>query len=123
MLGIPAIHKQTRMASEVTPFAIHDGKFRAILGTNPTLSSILENAVYPFAHEAGVFIAADDTLFITSNQLQDPANPSEKKVQISKVTLSPDRTTPSKCEELDSSSVPMGNGGVNYRDGIIFCAQ
>ena len=53
-------------------FLIHDTRFKAILGPNPTLDLLLENKDYAFAHEAGVFIPADNTPATTSTPL--PAN-------------------------------------------------
>lgn len=53
-------------------FLIHDTRFKAILGPNPTLDLLLENKDYAFAHEAGVFIPADNTLFNTSNHIHTP---------------------------------------------------
>ncbi|KKK19345.1 hypothetical protein AOCH_002416 [Aspergillus ochraceoroseus] len=95
---------------EKSPFVIHNDQFRAILGEAPTLELLAENSAYPFAHEAGIFIPSSNTLFITSNLLQNETG--TPKIQITKV----------KCEEI-SSPIPMANGGVNYKDGIIVCAQ
>ncbi|CAG8976895.1 hypothetical protein HYALB_00003506 [Hymenoscyphus albidus] len=105
----------------MSAFKIHDESFKSILGSSPKLQLILENTKYPFAHEAGVFIPSDNTLFVTSNQYTDPSNPTSKKIQICKVVLSCDGTV--KCEEIFPDSVPMGNGGVNYKNGVLFCAQ
>ena len=104
-------------------FLIHDARFKALLGPAPTLTLLLENKTYPFAHEAGVFIPEDNTLFITSNHIH--AADGTCGVQLSKVTLSKahDGVIRAECEELPSSAIPMGNGGVNYKDGILFCAQ
>ncbi|KAH8703183.1 hypothetical protein BGW36DRAFT_368935 [Talaromyces proteolyticus] len=110
--------------SNISAFVAHDEQFHNLLGGSPTLELLVENNRYPFAHEAGVYIQATNELFITSNRFGDFPNtpPHEERVQISKVVLNND---PSKitCEEIDSSAVPMGNGGVNYKDGILFCGQ
>ena len=99
---------------------IYDDSFKAILGPHPTLELVLEVQDYPFAHEAGVFIATSNELFITSNPFVGESG--EKKVQISKISLG-DSATPAKQEEIDSDLIHMGNGGVNYENGILFCAQ
>ena len=110
------------------PFLTHDARFTAILGPNPTLSLLHENHDYPFAHEAGVFIPRDNTLFITSNHLVNPATDT-RHVQISKVSLNRTHdaeTVTSTVTELPSSSLPMGNGGVNSHnpdEAVLFCAQ
>ncbi|KAL4953280.1 hypothetical protein BDW69DRAFT_6974 [Aspergillus filifer] len=110
-----------------SPFVVHNTKFHAILGEDPTLELVTENKDYPFAHEAGVFIESRNELFITSGRIQDPSG--EQHVQITKVILdepsisasAPD-SSPVTCEEL-TVPIPMANGGVNYKDGVLICGQ
>ncbi|KAF3008215.1 hypothetical protein E8E14_009210 [Neopestalotiopsis sp. 37M] len=98
----------------------YDAAFQDILGPNPQLKVLVELEEYPFAHEAGVFIPGTDELFITSNQFSGPSG--ERKVQISKCVL--DRSTGRMSrEEISNDSIHMANGGVNFQDGILFCAQ
>lgn len=106
-------------------FAVHDESARALFGSSPTLELLHESKDYPFAHEAGVFIEEDQTLFITSNSYPNP-NPTTgtKTIQVSKVTL--DRAggrTTATVEEIHPDGVYMGNGGVNYQGGVLFCTQ
>lgn len=110
------------MPDKSSSFEIHEEPAKYLFGPSPILELLHENNDYPFAHEAGVFIAADNTLFITSNLIPDPTT--RKRVQISKVTLdrSNGRTTV-EVEEIHPDGVPNGNGGVNYKDGVLFCAQ
>lgn len=105
--------------SDSSPFRVYQEAFKETLGPAPKLECLLEDQTYPFAHEAGVFVQADNTLFITSNQFPSPLN-GEKTIQISKVTLDNGSAT---CEKIQTEYVPMANGGVNYKDGILFCAQ
>lgn len=103
-------------------FTVHDANAQSLFGSQPTLELLHENSEYPFAHEAGVFFDSDQTLFITSNQYPDPKT-GKKKIQISKVAL--DRAgakVKAQVEEI-YPEVPMGNGGVNYQGGVLFCAQ
>lgn len=103
-----------------TPFLIHDDRFRAILGESPTLNLLADNEAYPFAHEAGVFLPSRNELYITSNRINDPTG---QRVQITRVVLEKDNpSAPVTCDEL-SLPVPMANGGVNYKDGVLICAQ
>lgn len=111
------------MLLTMSRFIFHHETFKTITGPSPALICLIENPQVPFAHEAGVYIDADNTLFITSNQYPDPHDPSKKKIAISKVTLCPKRTGPTSCEEIFPEHVPMGNGGVNYENGVLFCAQ
>lgn len=110
---------------DASAFVSHDKRFDNILGDSPKLELLVENNKYPFAHEAGVFFESTNELFITSNRFGDQSDtPSHKqRVQISKVTINDSDPAKSVCEEIDSSAVPMGNGGVNYKDGILFCGQ
>lgn len=106
-------------------FLEHDDRFQRILGPHPSLEILHEESRYPFAHEAGVYFPATDSLFITSNRFRDPGSQTPR-VQISKVSVSRgrERSFRTTCEDIDSSAIPMGNGGVNYgEDSIIFCAQ
>ncbi|CAK7211681.1 hypothetical protein SCUCBS95973_001197 [Sporothrix curviconia] len=109
--------------SPTSPFKAYEAAFSAIIGPAPTLDCLLKVDEFPFAHEAGVFVAATDELFITSNQYCDPVS-DKKKVQISRVVLSSDRTTAQR-HDVDCDAIQMGNGGVNYRDDkeVLFCAQ
>ncbi|PYH91368.1 protein AkeP [Aspergillus ellipticus CBS 707.79] len=103
--------------SPITGFQTHHPRFSTITGPSPTLSLLAEHTAYPFAHEAGVFIAETNSLFITSNRLVGPNG--QRKVHITRVDLS---TNPATYEEIPTD-VPMANGGVNYGKDILFCGQ
>ncbi|KAL2822292.1 hypothetical protein BDW59DRAFT_149660 [Aspergillus cavernicola] len=103
-----------------SPFVVHNVQFHAILGQGPTMELLAENATYPFAHEAGVFIPSQNELFITSNRIEKPDG---QRVQITRVDLNNASSTGlATCEEI-TVPIPMANGGINYKDGIIICAQ
>lgn len=107
--------------SQVSAFQAHDALFTAITGPAPTLEVLLEFTEYPFAHEAGVFLAVTNELFITSNQFVDKVT-GTKKVQINKISLG---GSPVQRNEIHCDAIQMGNGGVNYEGDtkILFCAQ
>ncbi|KAH7127359.1 gluconolactonase precursor [Dactylonectria macrodidyma] len=109
------------MADYPPAFACFNKAAESLFGASPQLELLLENTEYPFAHEAGVFIPEYGTLFITSNQYTCPKT-DKRKIQISRVTL-PKDGSPASCEEINPSDVPMANGGVNYKGGVLFCAQ
>jgi gluconolactonase len=113
-------------ANYPSEFKVHHKSAESLFGPSPALRLICENADYPFAHEAGVFMQENDTLFITSNQYHDPVS-GERRIQISKVRLPVRRGesagSPAVCEEIEAPGVPMANGGVNYKNGVLFCAQ
>ena len=91
----------------MSAFKTHTQECSSIFGTEPTLELVYENHDYPFAHEAGVFIAQDNTLFVTSNQFEDPKS-GKRNIRITRVCLPIDRTSrPVTCEEVDAPDVPM----------------
>ncbi|KAH6657651.1 hypothetical protein BKA67DRAFT_655902 [Truncatella angustata] len=109
------------MAAGSSPFRLYRKSAEALIGDSPKLELLYENAEYPFAHEAGVFIVDDDKLFVTSNRYDDPET-GQPKITITRIDLSTDREIVT-CEVIEAPGVPMANGGVNYKEGILFCAQ
>ncbi|OSS51747.1 hypothetical protein B5807_03789 [Epicoccum nigrum] len=111
------------MSRYPAPFRVYDHAAEAVLGDSPKLELLFENNDYPFAHEAGVFIPESNTLFVTSNQYPHPQT-NKTHIQITRITLpsSPD-STETTCTEITAPDIPLPNGGVNYKNGILFCAQ
>lgn len=104
-------------------FKVYDEAAHSILGDTPKLELLLEDSKLPFAHEAGVFIQESNTLFVTSNQYPHPET-SKSHIHISRVSLpSSIHSTDTTCTEITADNISMANGGINYRDGILFCAQ
>lgn len=118
------------MVSLSTAFVTVQDAVSNIFGASPELHVLLENTTYPFAHEAGIFIPAeqcddsqhDDTLWITSNQFPDPES-GDIIVKVSRVTLPSDRQATPQIEEIDVTAVQLANGGTNYKNGLLLCAQ
>ncbi|KAK2017800.1 calcium-dependent phosphotriesterase [Colletotrichum eremochloae] len=102
-------------------FVVYDERVKKLYGPAPKLEVLHENQDYPFAHEAGVFIERNNTLFITSNQFNDQSG--GRKIQICRVRLPDSGGTGVTCEEIHPATVAMANGGVNYLDGVVFCSQ
>lgn len=98
----------------------YQSDFEGILGPNPILDLVLEIDAYPFAHEAGVYLDATNELIVTSNQYPDSSG--KRNVQISKIKLG-DGSKPAVHEEIHCDLVHMANGGINYQDGVLLCAQ
>ncbi|KAJ5657128.1 uncharacterized protein N7484_000777 [Penicillium longicatenatum] len=92
--------------------------FARITGSRPRLEVCLKHTAYPFAHEAGVYLPSKKQLFITSNRIQ--TEDGSQRIQISKISL--DGKDGPVQEEI-TPGIPMANGGVNYKDGILFCSQ
>ena len=111
--------KQNQRQSNAS-FQIHSEPFQFILGKKPHLEEILSHDDYPFAHEASVFDVSSRSLFVTSNQyFKDDPQDGSKQITISRIRDVGGKWT---REELDVD-VSMANGGVNYGNGILFCAQ
>lgn len=100
-------------------FKSYHPEFGTILGSDPKLELLLEKD-YPFAHEAGVFIADESELFVTSNRLVEKCG--NQRVQISRIKIGEAAGT-TTCEAITCNSIAMANGGVNHKGGILFCAQ
>ena len=98
-------------------FSASHPSFEDITGTNPQATICCEESRIPFFHEAGVFIPHASEFFITSNQYR--GKDGQKQISISKVSISNGHYT----RETISPDIAMANGGVNYRDGILFCDQ
>lgn len=98
-------------------FAVYDSKFLEILGDSPSIELEVEKN-WPFAHEAGVYLPDQDAVYVTSNGL---STPSGKTIKIGKLTRDSTRGK-WQYEELQTN-VAMGNGGINYKDGVLFCDQ
>lgn len=96
-------------------FAIYDDAFLDILGESPKVELGHEKD-WPFAHEAGVYFPDQDACYITSNTLRSGNEPS---IKIGKMTRSDGKW---QYEEIQTD-VAMGNGGINYEDGVLFCDQ
>ncbi|ENI05401.1 hypothetical protein COCC4DRAFT_137752 [Bipolaris maydis ATCC 48331] len=102
---------------------IYDEAAKDLFGQDPKLEVLLEDDKCPFAHEAGVFMPEENCLFVTSNQYQHPAT-GKTHIHVSRIQLSADAaSTDAKYAEVNVKNVHMANGGVNYKDGILFCSQ
>nr|POE48081.1 gluconolactonase [Quercus suber] len=99
-------------------FAIYHDSFLNILGAHPTITLVIEKD-WPFAHEAGVYLPDQDAIFVTSNGFT-PEGSAERAIRISKVSRQQDGSWTSNVIE---TNIAMGNGGINYQNGVLFCDQ
>lgn len=128
------------MADTSSPvsFEIFHASFKHILGESPTIKLLAEDPHgTQMYHEACVYDQKTHSIFITSNQIpvSSVANssdlPSElvdagKTVKICRIHDSQDEDFDIKSiriEDITPSDLPMANGGVNYKSGILICAQ
>ncbi|KAK2623528.1 hypothetical protein QTJ16_007082 [Diplocarpon rosae] len=108
--------------------------FGDLIGPSPNQSLLLSTSATsknPFFHEACVFLPTHDELYITSNLLQSTSSSDFPTILISRIKLH--RTdcldgennvhTVEWAKMRPPRGIQMPNGGVNYQDGILFCAQ
>ncbi|KAK8159122.1 gluconolactonase precursor [Phyllosticta citrichinensis] len=105
-----------------TPFVIYDASALKVFGPKPKLACILSHSSHPFAHEAGVYDRNTRSVFITSNRYPD-ARHGEQTITVSRLRRPVGASDKWTWEQLDTPGVVMGNGGTNYADGVLFCAQ
>lgn len=116
--------------SHLVGFKSYHPSFDALLGPKATIDLLLEDAksIATF-HEACVYDEATHSIFITSNQIQLPRGQtnhatSHKFVNLSRVY---DHVDPAKIriEDATPTNHPDGmwNGGVNLKNGLLYCAQ
>ena len=126
------------MADQNSPvsFETHDPSFTTILGPSPSITLLASDAngtrMY---HEACIYDAESHSIFITSNQIPTSALPeflhplpaalvaSGKTIRLTR--LYDNDTDPSaiRTEDITPPNLPFANGGVNYKSGILICAQ
>jgi gluconolactonase len=99
-------------------FQIDQPAFNNIVTTDSKIELLVENSTYPFAHEAPVYIPSTGDLFLVGNY-QTPNGGAP--IEVSRVFKS--NNTGKYVREIIHPDVPMANGGINYKDGILFCAQ
>jgi gluconolactonase len=112
----------------IVSFEPHHDSFLAILGASPTIILLQEDAGgLATYHEACIYHAATKSVFVTSNQLPLPSGQLESSTSNKKVTITRvyDEGDPSRISRVDATppALVMANGGVNYKSGLLFCAQ
>lgn len=105
------------MADLRAEFVTTDPTFATILRSEAKVQLLIDETSTPWAHEACVYIPASNELYVTSNRILE--HDGGQRIDISKVNLN---TEPPTAEKI-VADISMANGGVNYLDGILFCAQ
>jgi gluconolactonase len=113
---------------DITSFESHHHSFQSILGSSPSMTLLRQDTNgHAIFHEACIYHAASESVFVTSNQLplsngQADNSTSNKRVIISRVYDHKD-TAKIKIVDATPPDLVMANGGVNYMSGLLFCAQ
>lgn len=97
-----------------SPFLAAHDSFVNLFDTSASVK-ILARKHYAFAHEAGVYSAQDNKVWFTSNLLNKNGT---RHVEISRVGLDT-----GDVEIMEIEKVALGNGGCNYKEGVLFCDQ
>ena len=114
--------------SDAVSFVSHHSSFQSIVGSFPRIVLLKEDvdgrATF---HEACIYHAATKSVFVTSNQIplpngQTDDSTSNKKILVTRVYDHDDHT---KVVSVDATpqGLVMPNGGINYKSGLLFCAQ
>ncbi len=112
----------------IASFKSHHPSFQAVLGSSPNIILLQDDtdglAIF---HEACIYHAATNSVFITSNQIQlsgrhSDSSTSNKTVIVTRVFDHNDQTK-ATCVDSTPPDLVMANGGVNYKSGLLFCAQ
>lgn len=114
-------------SSRPVRFLKYDQAFDKIIGTDPSATVLCESESESLFHEACIYHQDTGTIWVTSNQLNNPPDDdyeatSNKHVKLFKVH---DKTEPLYEEfTFPGYKYAMLNGGVNYGpDSILLCAQ
>lgn len=111
-----------RGATEISnsPFLVYHPSALSLLGPSPSLTCVLDHPAHPFAHEAGVYLPATQSVIVTSNRLTSPSG--TPRIALARLRKGAAGTW--TWEELDTD-VAMPNGGVNHppTGHVLLCAQ
>ncbi|POS75097.1 gluconolactonase [Diaporthe helianthi] len=142
-LGSQAFAQRTKFTlthPDLANFTVYDDSFYDVIGASASIE-LLYNATEPLFHEGAVYVAAADTLFVSSNRIplpdgQTDDSTSNQMIKLSAVTnVSAPMTqgggpgSPITVQPVDTSSIVLPNGGVlntgprGEQNGIIFTAQ
>ncbi|KAF2966999.1 hypothetical protein GQX73_g6579 [Xylaria multiplex] len=115
------------------PFHVYDEEFYEVIGRNPTLTLIARSETDPIFHEAVVWYPPTNEVFFA----QSAGNPAtgtglNKSAIIQKISLAEAEAVSDKRNAtglvevvvVDSNPIVLNpNGGVNYKDNILFAAE
>lgn len=133
-MGSGAMAQLTSSHPDLADFAVYDQSFQDILGSSASIE-LIYNATEPLFHEGAVYIAAADTLYVSSNRIPLPEgqvdeSTSNQIIKLSAVTnvsspITQDAVPPVAVQPLDTSSIVLPNGGIKHPESsaILFTAQ
>ncbi|KAH8763119.1 hypothetical protein F5883DRAFT_559944 [Diaporthe sp. PMI_573] len=134
-MGSRALAQQlTSSHPDLADFAVYDQSFQDILGNSASIE-LIYNATEPLFHEGAAYIAAVDTLYVSSNRIPLPEGQVDESttnqvIKFSAVTnvsspIIQDVVPPITVQPLDTSSIVLPNGGVLHAgtSGLLFTAQ
>lgn len=113
--AIAAINGTIWNATNGTNFQVFDTAASQIFGNSPQLEVLLNLTNNKTAHEAPVYIAANNTVWYASNRYGSGL---DQYVEINYIDLSTNQNT-----VIPNNSILLANGATNYNRGIVWCAQ
>lgn len=112
------------MDTTAPQFVVHDATFEAIIGPNPSARLVAQSedgsAVY---HEACIYHPATRSIFVTSNQLLNSNG--DNHILLSRIYVDDTQSDGPRTESVTPTELSSSflNGGINYGDDILLCAQ
>ncbi|KAH0536871.1 hypothetical protein FGG08_006302, partial [Glutinoglossum americanum] len=111
--------------SDIISILQYHPEFETLTGGSPLCTLLEKQPAVPLFHEACIYIPDRDELYITSNLLKQ-TNESEQIIIISHITFRRNNAgdiVSRQFEKIKPGNFAMPNGGVNYRDNVLFCVQ
>ncbi|KAI3390742.1 hypothetical protein diail_8768 [Diaporthe ilicicola] len=127
-MGTRALAELTSTHPDLAGFAVYDQSFLDIVGASASIE-LIYNATEPLFHEGGIYDAAGDRLFVSSNRIPLPAGQSDESTSGQTIKLHAVTGVSSEVatlEALDTSAIILPNGGVADKaspGAILFTAQ
>jgi gluconolactonase len=112
----------------IASFRSYHESFQSILDPSSSIVLLQEDPEgRDIFHEACIYHASTKSVFVTSNQIPLPAGQSDDLTSNKKITVTRfyDNSDPAKvtCMDATPPDLVMANGGVNYKSGLLYCAQ
>lgn len=115
---------------ELANFAVYDQSFMSLVGAKASIQLIYNSSEALF-HEGGIYNSTGDTLYVSSNRLTLPdgqvdASTDNQTIKLTEVQgVSSNDLSSIAIQNLDTSFLPMPNGGVAHAgaEGLLFVCQ
>lgn len=130
VMGSTALAQFTLSNPDLANFAIFDAAFNTILGATASIQ-LIANSSEPLFHEGPAYIAASDTLFVSSNRITLPAGQVDDSTSNQTIKLTAIKGVSSAdmaaitLETISNPAITLPNGGIAHPSGtgMLFVGQ